>query len=281
MRVISADEVVEAVAKLCLQAACCLPEDVLRCLNRARDAETSGLGQYILQKLVDNANLAKSEMVPICQDTGVAVFFVEMGQDVRIVGRDIYECLDAGTELGYRRGYLRLSIAKDPLFDRSNTGTNTPPIVHLKLVPGEQLRITLAPKGGGSENMSAMAMLKPLVGKAGINEFVLDTVRRAGGNPCPPIVVGLGMGGNFERAPYLAKKALLRPLGQSNPDPRYAQYEQELLEAINQLGVGPQGLGGTVTALAVHIEVAACHIASLPVAVNLNCHAARHASVEL
>ena len=185
-----------------------------------------------------------------------------------------------GTELGYTRGYLRMSIAQEPLFERQNTKTNGPPVVHVRLVPGETLRITLAPKGGGSENMSALAMLKPADGKAGVVDFIVNTVRNAGGNPCPPIVVGVGVGGNFEMAPMLAKRALLRTLGEPNPDPRYAAFEAELLELINKTGIGPQGLGGRVTALAVHVEFAQCHIASLPVAVNLNCHAARHVTAE-
>lgn len=280
MRIISKPAIVEAVVKMCRQAACCLPEDVAKALQSAKERETDPMACSILGLLSENQDLARREMVPICQDTGVAVYFVELGTDVRIDG-DIYEILAEATERGYKEGYLRLSVARDPLFDRANSGTNGPPVVHLRLVPGDALRITLAPKGGGSENMSALAMLKPLAGKAGITNFVVETVKKAGGNPCPPLVIGVGLGGNFETAPYLAKKALLREVGSKHKDPRYAEYEAELLEAVNATGVGPQGLGGRTTALAVHIETYPCHIASLPVAVNLNCHAARHAMVEL
>ena len=279
MRVIDTDTLVEKVADMCVQAATCLPADVFNGLQRAREIEVSPTGQAILDVLVENAQLARREGVPICQDTGVAVYFVDLGSEVVLKG-DLYEALRRGTELGYTRGYLRMSIAQEPLFERQNTKTNGPPVVHVRLVPGETLRITLAPKGGGSENMSALAMLKPADGKAGVVDFIVNTVRNAGGNPCPPIVVGVGVGGNFEMAPMLAKRALLRTLGEPNPDPRYAAFEAELLELINKTGIGPQGLGGRVTALAVHVEFAQCHIASLPVAVNLNCHAARHVTAE-
>jgi fumarate hydratase subunit alpha len=281
MRTIHSDAIVSAVAEICQEAAFRLPADVRRALEEARGTEKSPLGLSILGQITENADLAERERVPMCQDTGVAVYFVEVGNQVHIEGLGLAEALAEGTRQGYTEGYLRMSIVKDPLFERVNSKTNGPPVVHVELVPGDRLRITLAPKGGGSENMSAMAMLKPLVGKEGVADFVVETVRRAGGNACPPIIVGLGLGGNFERAPYLAKKALLRKLGSVHPDPRYADFERELLEKVNATGVGPQGLGGRTTALAVHIEAAPCHIASLPVAVNLNCHAARHASVEL
>lgn len=279
MRVIKTEDLVERVAAMCLEAATCLPPDVFAGLERARAREQSATGQAILDVLLDNARLAKRERVPICQDTGVAVYFVELGTEVKLEG-DLYEALRVGTELGYRRGFLRMSIAQEPLFERQNSRTNGPPVVHIRLIPGDKLRLTLAPKGGGSENMSALAMLKPSDGKQGVCDFVVDTVRRAGGNPCPPIVVGVGLGGNFEMAPLLAKRALLRTLGESHPEPRYAALEAELLDLINASGIGPQGLGGNMTALAVHVEYAACHIASLPVAVNLNCHAARHVTVD-
>lgn len=279
MRVVQTDTLVEKIAEMCVKAATCLPDDVFQGLQAARKREKSPTGTAILDVILENAQLAKSEGVPICQDTGVAVYFVELGHEVVLQG-DLYQAISQGTELGYKRGYLRMSIAGEPLFERRNTQTNTPPVVHVTLVPGDTLRITLASKGGGSENMSAMAMLKPSDGKQGVVDFILNTIRKAGGNPCPPIVVGVGLGGNFEMAPLLAKRALLRPLGQANPDPRYAEFEREMLDLINQTGIGPQGLGGTTTALAVHVEYAQCHIASLPVAVNLNCHVARHVVCE-
>lgn len=280
MRTLEYDRIVAAAASLCTPAACDLPQDVLDALQAARTLEVSPLGCSILGQITQNAVLAREERIPMCQDTGVAVWFVELGADVHVQG-DLRAALAEGTENGYTEGYLRKSIVKDPLFERINTKTNGPPVVHVEIVPGDRLKLTLAPKGGGSENMSAMAMLKPLVGPQGVAEFVVETVRRAGGNACPPVIVGVGVGGNFELAPYLAKKALLRDVGTVHPDPRYAAFEQELLERVNATGVGPQGLGGRVTALAVHVEYYPCHIASLPVAVNLNCHAARHASVEL
>ena len=273
--------VVEAVARLCREASCVLPSDVYKALEVGQASEGSPLGKSILSKLVENADIARTQNIPICQDTGVAVFFVELGEAVALEGGSLKAAIHAGTEMGYREGYLRKSLVRDPLFDRVNTRTNTPAVIHLELVPGDGLRITHAPKGGGSENMSALAMLKPLLGKQAVTEFVVETVRRAGGNPCPPVVVGVGLGGNFEVAPFLAKKALLREIGSVHPNPVYAEYEQELLAAVNATGIGPEGLGGHFTAMAVHIETHPCHIASLPVAVNLNCHAARHASVNL
>ncbi len=279
MREIETDSIVERVAQMCLKAATCLPQDVFQGLRQARESEVSPTGQAILDVLLENAELAERESVPICQDTGVAVYFVELGNEVVLKG-DLYEALRQATALGYKRGYLRMSIAEEPLFGRKNSLTNGPPVVHVRLVPGDALRITLAPKGGGSENMSALAMLKPSDGKQGVVDFIVNTVKAAGGNPCPPIVVGVGLGGNFEMAPLLAKRALLRPLGQHHPAARYAEFENELLTLINDTGIGPQGLGGRTTALAVHVETAPCHIASLPVAVNLNCHAARHVTLE-
>ncbi|MBQ7503520.1 fumarate hydratase [bacterium] len=281
MRIIPREVIVEKVADLCFKAAVDLPDDVYRAIKRAGEREESPIGKSILVNLVKNADIARQERVPICQDTGVAVYFVEIGTSVDMSQWDIYEVLEEATTLGYTRGYLRLSVARDPLEDRSNSKTNGPPVVHLKLVPGDKLKITLAPKGGGSENMSALAMLKPLAGKEGVINFVIDTVRKAGGNPCPPCIIGLGLGGNFEMAPFLAKKALLREVGERHPNPYYAQFETEILEKVNASGIGPGGLGGSTTALDVHIETYPCHIASLPAAVNLNCHAARHASIEI
>lgn len=228
--------------------------------------------------MVENANIAAAESLPMCQDTGVAVVFVEMGQDVHLINGDFTEAINEGVRRGYREGYLRKSMVGHPL-ERVNTGDNTPAVIHLKLVPGDQIKITVAPKGGGSENMSALKMLKPAEGVEGVKKFVLDTIRNAGPNPCPPLIIGVGIGGTMEKCALLAKEALLRPVGQPHPLPDIAKLEQELLVSINRLGIGPSGLGGITTALAVHIEIFGSHIASLPVAVNINCHAARHKSV--
>ncbi|MDI6632593.1 MAG: fumarate hydratase, partial [Thermoanaerobacteraceae bacterium] len=230
-------------------------------------------------KLLANAALARQEGIPVCQDTGVAVVFLEVGQDLRIVG-DLEAAVHEGVRCGYREGYLRTSVVRHPL-NRVNTGDNTPAVIHTRVVPGDRLRITVAPKGAGSENMSALRMLKPADGVEGVKRFVLEVVENAGPNACPPLVVGVGIGGTMEKAALLAKEALLRPLGSHSDDPLAAALEAELLEAINRSGIGPLGLGGRVTALAVHVSVYPCHIASLPVAVNLNCHAARHRSAEL
>jgi fumarate hydratase subunit alpha len=214
--------------------------------------------------------------MPMCQDTGVAVVFVELGQDVHVIGGDFIEAINEGVRQGYRDGFLRKSLVTDPVIERKNTKDNTPAIIHTQIVPGESIQITLAPKGGGSENMSEVRMMQPSDGIEGITDFVVDRVRRSGGNPCPPVIVGVGIGGNFEQSALLSKKALLRPLGSLNPDPIWNPVEVELLDRINRLGIGPMGLGGRTTALAVHILAQPCHIASMPVAVNLQCHAARH-----
>lgn len=281
MKTIAFDTLVNEVRALTLKAAFDLPQDVASALACAATTEASPLGRSMLAQVLENARIAAKDRVPICQDTGVAVFFVELGQEVSITGGTLREALTQAVAQGWQQGYLRASVVEDPLFTRKNTGINGPPIVHIDLVPGDSLKITLAPKGGGSENMSALAMLKPTVGAEGVADFVVDVVVRAGGNPCPPVIVGVGVGGNFETAPLLAKKALLRHVGEPHPDPRYATFERDLLARINASGVGPQGLGGTTTALAVHVEAYVCHMASMPVAVNLNCHAARHASVTL
>lgn len=252
--------------------------DVLGCFKKAYEEEVSLTGKEILQQLVKNAEIACEEKVPMCQDTGYAVVFVELGQDVRIEGGDFYEAINEGVRKGYTEGYLRKSIVSHPL-ERKNTGDNTPAVIHTKIVPGENLRIIIAPKGGGSENMSAIKMLRPADGIEGVKNFVIETVKKAGPNPCPPIVVGVGVGGTFEKAAQLAKESLLRELGEKSKYPDIAQLEEDLFEEINKLGIGPQGLGGRTTALAVHVEIYAAHIASLPVAVNLNCHAARHKEV--
>lgn len=277
LRKITYNEIVEKVAELCVQASCDLPQNVFSSLENGVKTEKSELGKAILDDCLKNAKFAKEHQIPICQDTGFAVFFIEIGKDVSIDGGSIYDAIDEGTATGYKKGFLRKSIVADPVFNRINTGNNTPSIIHLNLVPGDKISITMAPKGGGSENMSALKMMKPSDGKEGVVKFVVETVVNAGGNPCPPTIVGVGIGGTFEKVALLAKKALLRELGTSNPNKEYAELENDILSKINASGVGPQGLGGTTTALAVHIEYFPCHIASLPVAVNLNCHAARHA----
>ncbi|MBC7324271.1 MAG: fumarate hydratase [Moorella sp. (in: Bacteria)] len=280
MREIAVQEVTAAVARLCLEACSVLEQEWWQAMDRALAGEEAPLGRDILKQLQENARLAATNREPICQDTGVAVVFVELGQDVHVNGGSLYEAINAGVRQGYREGYLRKSVVGDPLL-RKNTGDNTPAIIHTEIVEGDSLRITVAPKGAGSENMSGVKMLKPADGVEGIKRYVLQVVEEAGGNPCPPVVLGVGIGGNLEKAPYLAKKALLRPVGQRHPLSHVAELEEELLAAVNATGIGPMGLGGRVTALAVHIEIYPTHIASLPVAVNLQCHAARHATAIL
>ncbi|MEA4883421.1 MAG: fumarate hydratase [Clostridia bacterium] len=280
-RVIPAGEITNAMEKLCISACCNLPEENLKRIEAFAATEESEVGRQVLEMILENHRLAAREQRPACQDTGVAVVFLEMGQDVRIEGGDLAAAINEGVRRGYEKGCLRKSVVSEPLFERRNTRDNTPAIIHTDIVPGDKLKITLAPKGGGAENMSGIAMMIPAAGVEGVRKFVIDQVRKAGPNPCPPIVVGVGVGGNFETAPLLAKKALVRPMGSKNPNPAYAALEDELLEAINKLGIGPQGLGGSTTALAVHVEYAPCHIASLPVAVNLNCHVSPHQSITL
>jgi fumarate hydratase subunit alpha len=274
MREIGFEKIVETVSRLFIEANTELGEDVLDAIRKAKDMEESPTGKEVLAELLENARIAKEEQVPMCQDTGLAVVFVEMGQDVHIVGGHLYEAIQEGVRRGYRDGYLRKSACHP--FTRANTGDNTPAIIHMELVPGDRLKIIAMPKGGGSENMSGVTMLTPSVGKPGIMDYVVKRVKEAGSNPCPPVIVGVGIGGTLEKAAILAKKALLRRLGSSNPDPELDQMERELLERINDLGIGPQGYGGRITALGVFIEMMPCHIASLPVAVNIQCHAARH-----
>lgn len=278
MREIEAKKLTSAVKKLCMEANYFLGEDVLNRLKEGLKKEESPLGRDILQQIIENAEIAAEEEVPICQDTGFAVLFVELGQEVKIVGGDFNEAINEGVRQGYIDGYLRKSIVEDPI-RRKNTGDNTPAVIHLEIVPGDKVKIIVAPKGGGSENMSEVRMMKPADGVEGLKRFVIEHVEKSGGNPCPPVIVGVGVGGTFEKCAYLAKKALLREIGSKNADPFYAQLEAELLEKVNKTGVGPQGLGGRVTALAVHIEAHPCHIASYPVSVNLNCHAARHKEI--
>lgn len=280
LKQIGVEEIIEAVEKLCISANYDLGEDVMDSYKQALSTESSPLGRRVLECLIENAQIAGTERVPICQDTGMAVLFVEAGQDLHIVGGSLSQALNEGVRRGYENGYLRKSVVTDP-FERINSGDNTPAIIHYDIVPGDKLRITVAPKGFGSENMGGIKMCKPSEGLEGAMQFVVDTVDRAGGNPCPPIIVGVGVGGTMEKAALLAKKALTRPVGQNNPEERLAQIERELLKRINSLGIGPQGFGGTTTALAVNLETFPTHIAGMPVAVNVNCHAVRHKTITL
>jgi fumarate hydratase subunit alpha len=275
MREIHASTVTETVARLCIEAAHNLPEDVLAALERARQKEESPLALQVLDTIVENAEVARREMVPLCQDTGVTVVMLELGQDVHVTGGYLYDAVTAGVRRGYREGYMRASIVERPFSARQNTKDNTPPVIHTEIVPGDRLRIKVMPKGFGCENMSRFAMLLPGDGRPGITDFVLRTVDESGGNPCPPIIAGVGIGGSADHAMWLAKKALTRKVGSLHPDPETAEFEAELLEKVNALGIGPQAVGGRMTALAVHIETFPTHIASLPVAVNLQCHSAR------
>lgn len=274
MRTISAAEVRDTVARLCIEANQTLSPDLESALRKAAADEPWDLAQSTLNTLCENLDAARQTGLPICQDTGMACVFCEVGQDVHIEG-DFEAAIHAGVAKGYTEGFLRKSVVKDPI-RRGNTGDNTPAVLNVRLVPGDRLKITVAPKGFGSENMSRLAMLKPSDGEAGVKAFILDTVRQAGPNPCPPIVVGVGIGGTFERAALLAKQALLRPVGSHHPDPYYAAMEQELLDAINAMGIGPQGFGGRTTALGLQIETFPTHIAGMPVAVNISCHVTRH-----
>ena len=281
MREITAESITDAVAKLCTKACCHLPSDMTEAFKKAKEVEPSRVGRDILGQLLENASIADTEDRPICQDTGLAVVFADIGQDVHIVGGDFTKAVNDGVHNGYVGSYLRKSSVAEPLYERKNTTDNTPAVLHVRIVPGDKLRLRLAPKGAGSENKSVLKMLVPADGIEGVRKVVLDAVLAAGPNACPPIVVGVGIGGNMELACILAKRAAARDLLTVNEDPRYAKLEQELLEMINKTGIGPQGLGGETTALAVHVEWAPTHIASLPCAVNINCHAARHAEVVL
>jgi fumarate hydratase subunit alpha len=276
MRELHSTAITETVSRLCIEANYYLGADVVTAMERAMEGEASEVGKGVLQQILKNARIARENDMPICQDCGLAVVFLDVGQDLHIVGDDLYEAVNEGVRRGYQEGYLRKSSVQQPFSARVNTGDNTPAVIHTRIVPGDQLHITVAPKGGGSENMSRLAMLTPAAGRQGVVDFVVEAVDKAGANPCPPIVVGVGVGGTFERVAFLAKRALLREVGSSNSDPELDELEQELLERINRLGIGPQGLGGRTTALAVHVEAEPCHIASMPVAVNFQCHAARH-----
>ncbi|WP_298067033.1 fumarate hydratase [uncultured Mailhella sp.] len=281
MRDISFDTIRDAVAELSVQACCRLPEPLLEAMRRSSRQEASPTGQDILKQLLLNADIAAKEDCPVCQDTGLAVVFADIGQEVHITGGLFEDAVNAGIARGYTGGFLRKSSVAEPLFERKNTGDNTPAILHIRLVPGDRIHLRLAPKGAGSENKGRLFMLVPADGIEGVKNAVLEAVRQAGASPCPPMVIGVGIGGNMETACLCAKRACARDVDSRNPDPRYAELEDELLELVNGLGTGPQGLGGTTTAFKVNIEFCATHIASLPVAVNINCNAARHAEIVL
>lgn len=275
MREIEVQQITDVVERLCIAANQYLPEDVQCAIKNCRACEEWETAQGVLDNIITNFEIAKEEQVPICQDTGMACVFLEIGQDVHIVGGNLAEAVDEGVRRGYDKGYLRKSVVKDPV-RRGNTGDNTPAVLYTEIVPGEQIKITVGPKGFGSENMSAIRMFKPSAGLQGIKDFIIETVENAGPNPCPPMVVGVGIGGTFDKAALLAKKALMRPLDERNADPFYADLENEMLEKINELGIGPQGFGGRTTAIGLNIETMPTHIAGMPCAININCHATRH-----
>lgn len=278
MKEINVSKIIPVVKKLCIDANYYAGEDLVEKIHEFLYKEESPTAKEILVLMLENLKMAAEEKMPMCQDTGVAVIFVELGQDVHLVGGDFYAAINEGVRQGYQEGYLRKSMVDDPIIERKNTKDNTPAIIYTDIVPGDSIKITIAPKGGGAENMSEVKMMKAADGIEGVKDFVVDRIKRSGGNPCPPVVVGVGLGGDFEQSALLAKKALLRPLNEKNPDPKWAAVEEEILERINNLGIGPQGLGGRTTALAVQILSRPCHIASMPVAVNVNCHASRHES---
>jgi len=276
MREIKAKDVTDTVARLSKEANFYLGEDVIAALKKAREQEESPAGRQILDQILENAGIAAREQMPLCQDCGLAVVFVEMGQDSHITGGELVQAINDGVRKGYAEGYLRKSAVKQPFSARVNTKDNTPAIIHIEIVPGDKLKITIAPKGGGSENMSRFTVLKPAQGRQGVVDFVVNAVDEAGSNPCPPTIVGVGIGGTAEKAMIMAKRALLREVGKPSADPEVAELEKELLQRINSTGVGPGGVGGRITSLAVHVETFPAHIASLPVAVNIQCHSARH-----
>lgn len=280
MRTIHVSKITEAVESLCIEANIVLNPDIREALEKGEKAEESDTGRSILQSLIKNADIASDERMAICQDTGMVVIFVELGQEVQIVGGNLEEALNQGVRQGYKKGYLRNSVVEDPL-RRKNTGDNTPAVIYYNIIDGDKIILHVAPKGFGSENMSALRMLKPSDGVEGVKKFVIDTVSQAGANPCPPIIVGVGIGGSMDKAALMAKKALMRPIDKSNPDPYYKDLEAELLKSINNLGIGPAGLGGRITALGVNIDIYPTHIAGLPVAVNIGCHVTRHKAITL
>ena len=275
MREIEVSKITDVVEKLCIDANNHLPCDVKKAIEKCRACEDGEIACGVLDNIIENYNIADRENVPICQDTGMACVFLEIGQDVHFVGGDLTDAINEGVRRGYDKGYLRKSVVKDPV-RRGNTGDNTPAMIYTEIVPGENVKITLGPKGFGSENMSAVRMFKPSAGLQGIKDFILETVEAAGPNPCPPIVIGVGIGGTFDKAALLAKKAIMRPLDTHHPDPYYADLEVEMLEKVNQLGIGPQGFGGKTTAIGLNIETLPTHIAGMPCAININCHVTRH-----
>ncbi len=281
MRRIHYNDIVDEIRGMCMEANYRLSEDVIAAYEKALKMEKSPLGKEVLRQILENAGIAGKECIPLCQDTGLAVLFIEFGQDVSVVGGLLNDAINEGVRQGYQNGYLRKSVVMEPVLERRNTHDNTPAIIHAEIVQGDRLRIMLDIAGGGCENMAALKMLRPADGLDGVKQLVVETVRNAGANPCPPVVVGVGIGGDFEKATILAKKVLLRPVGQPHPRLEVAAIEEDLLGKINRLGIGPVGLGGVVTAFAVHIEIHPCHIASLPVAVNLGCHSSRHKSVTI
>lgn len=281
MREIGYQEIVDSVARLSMEANYYLGEDVLAALRRAKEEEESPLGSEVLDQILENARVAAEERMPLCQDTGITVIYLELGQEVHLVGGDLAEAVNEGVRRGYEEGYLRKSVVDRPFSARINTKDNTPAVIHTEIVPGDRLKITVLPKGGGSENMGYLKMLSPAAGRQGVIDFVVESVEKSGANPCPPTIVGVGIGGTADKAMDLAKRSLLREVGVPHPDPEVAELERDILEAVNRLGIGPMGFGGRVTALAVHVEPFPCHIASLPVAVNLQCHSAKHKSALL
>lgn len=281
VREVHVDDITKAVAELCETATHVLPDDVVAGLKKAQTTETSPLAQQVLIEIVENVEVAKRDMIPLCQDTGTTVVMLDVGQDVHIVGGNLRDAINKGVSKGYTEGFLRASMVEHPFSTRVNTKDNTPAVIHSEIIPGNKLGITVVPKGGGCENMSKFQIMLPSRGKEGITEFVLQTIEESGGNPCPPLVVGVGVGGSSEYAMYLAKKGIVRPVGQHSDDPETAEFERELLEKVNALGVGPQAVGGVNTAMAVNIETYPTHITSLPVAVNLQCHSARSKHIEL
>ena len=281
MREVRYEDIKSAVAKLAIDACCIQTPDIRHAFSEAKKTEQSALGQNILDTLIENGKIAKDNMMPICQDTGMTVVFVEIGQDVHIVGGYLEDAINEGIRDGYTNGYLRKSVVDEPLYERKNTTNNTPAVIHTRIIKGDKLRLKVCPKGFGSENKSVLKMLVPADGIDGVKKVLTEAVKLAGPNACPPMVIGVGIGGTMEKAAILAKQAAVREIDSQNPDPRYAKLEEELLEIANKTGVGPQGLGGTTTAFAVNVEWYPTHIAGLPVAVNINCHAARHADIEL
>ena len=275
IRTVQTEIITETIKKMCIEANYSLSSDMVKAMRKAEEKEESVLGKQILAQLQDNLEIAASDMIPICQDTGMACVFLEIGQDVHFTGGDLTDAINEGVRRGYTNGYLRKSVVKDPV-RRGNTGDNTPAMIYTEIVPGDKVKITVGPKGFGSENMSMIRMFKPSAGLQGIKDFILEVVETAGPNPCPPMVVGVGIGGTFDKCALLAKKALMRPLDSHNPDPFYAELEDEMLEKVNKLGIGPQGFGGKTTAIGLNIETMPTHIAGMPCAVNINCHVTRH-----